>query len=137
MEVSNETEVEAGGLKFGVSFREPAGATLRVSGRVNGAWTELLRFDDFVDAPHYHVPASGAPIEFERDVNGEPLAWYIAQIRENLAALLSEGGYGELVPEVDLDEVRDRSGDVQKLMEDCVPARYTRLSGVGLQRVAG
>ena len=104
--------------------------------RVSGASTELLRFDDFVDDPHYHVPPSGAPIGFERDASDEPLAWYIAPIRDNLAAMLSEGGYGLIVPQLDLEEVRNRSGGVEKLMEDCVPAGYTRVPGVGLQRVA-
>ena len=137
MHVANRTEVEPGGLKLGVSFRESAGATLRVNGRVDGAWTELPRFDDFVDDPHYHEPASGAPIGFERDASGEPLAWYIAPIRDNLAAMLPKVGYGQIVPQLDLEEVRNRSGEVQKLMEDCVPAGYTRVPGVGLQRVAG
>ena len=49
---AESTTLEFGGLRFNVSFRE-VGATLRVDGRVDGAWTEMLRFDDFVDAPHF------------------------------------------------------------------------------------
>jgi hypothetical protein len=134
MHTSNETEIDLGGLKFGVSFREPAGATLRVNGEVDGQWTELLRFDDFVEAPHYHVPASGPQIEFDRDANGEPLAWYVAQVRDNLARLLTEGGYGEVVPKIDLTEISAHAGDIEKAMEECVPAGYIRTPGVGLQR---
>jgi hypothetical protein len=134
MHVSKETEIELGGLTFGVSFRDPAGATLRVNGEIDGESTELLRFDDFVDAPHYHVPASGPQINFDREAMGEPLAWYIAQIRDNLGPLLTEAGYGELVGKVDLAAVSEHAGDLQKAMEECVPEGYIRMAGVGLQR---
>ena len=134
MHVSKETELEIGGLNFGVSFREPAGATLRVNGEVDGQMTELLRFDDFVEGPHYHVPASGAQIEFDRDANGEPLAWYVAQVRDNLGPLLTEAGYGDLVPRVDLEEISAHAGEIEKAMKDCVPEGYIRMPGVGLQR---
>ena len=46
------TILEFGGLRFDVSFRN-VGATLRVNGRANGVWTEMLRFDDFVDDPTF------------------------------------------------------------------------------------
>jgi hypothetical protein len=136
MHASHEAELEVGGLRFGVSFRDPAGATLRVNGSIDGQWTELLRFDDFVDGPHYHVPASGPQIDFDRQAHGEPLAWYVAQIRENLPALLDEAGYGELVPLLDLKAISERAGELQKLMEECVPTGFTRIPGVGLQRAA-
>src|ERR1700738_5451369 len=75
-------ELEFGGLQFGVSFRE-VGATLRVSGKVDGGWKEMLRFDDFVDIPHYHAPADGAQANFDRSL-GDPLEGYIAQLRAHL-----------------------------------------------------
>src|SRR5437763_3396439 len=112
MHVSRETEIELGGLTFGVSFRDPAGATLRVNGDVDGQSTELLRFDDFVEAPHYHVPASGPQINFDREAHGEPLAWYIAQVRDNLAGLLTEAGYGEVLSKVDLGAISQHAGDL-------------------------
>ena len=65
---------------------------------------------------------------------GEPLAWYVAQVRDNLAGLLTEGGYGEVVPKIDLAEISAHAGDIEKAMEDCVPAGYVRTPGVGLQR---
>jgi hypothetical protein len=49
--------LEFGGLRFDVAFRAIGGATLRVDGQVDSEWKELLRFDDFIDVPHYHAPA--------------------------------------------------------------------------------
>src|ERR1700676_4313782 len=66
-------EFEFGGLRFNVAFRGEAGATLRVDGRVNGEWKELLRFDDFVDTPHYHAPADAAQINVDRAAHGDPM----------------------------------------------------------------
>ena len=129
-----ETVLDYGGLTFGVSFRGP-GATLRVNGDVDGESTELLRFDDFIEQPHYHVPASGDAVMFDREKLGEPLAWYIAQIRDNLGDLLTEGGYAKVLPNLDLEAVSAHAGDIQKAMEDCVPAGFTRVPGVGIQKL--
>ena len=129
-----ETVLDYGGLQFGVSFRGP-GATLRVNGDVGGEPTELLRFDDFIEQPHYHVPASADAIMFDREKLGEPLAFYIAQIRDNLGPLLAEAGYGDVLPTIDLKVVSEHAGDIQKAMEDCVPDGYVRVAGVGLQKV--
>ena len=48
-------------------FRAVAGATLRVDGIVDGEWKEMLRFDDFIEKPHYHAPASDHQVDFDRD----------------------------------------------------------------------
>ena len=128
------TELELGGLTFGISFRAPAGATLRVCAPVDGVETEVLRFDDFVDQPHYHVPAAGPSTMFDRDTLGVPLDWFIAQIRDHLGDMLTEGGFAALVPALDLDAVTEHVGDIQKAMEDCVPEGFARVPGVGLTR---
>ena len=128
-----ETVLDYGGLRFGVSFRGP-GATLRVNGDDNGESTELLRFDDFIEQPHYHVPASADAIMFDRGTLVEPLAWYIGQIRDNLGELLTTAGYGDVVPTIDLKAVSKHAGDIEKAMEDCVPEGYVRVAGVGLQK---
>ena len=135
MEEQAGTELEIGGLTFGVSFRAPAGATLRVCADVDGVSTEVLRFDDFVDQPHYHVPAEGPSTMFDRDALGVPLDWFISQIRDHLGELLAEGGFGAVLPTVDLGAVTAHAGDIQKAMEECVPDGFTRVPGVGLQRV--
>ncbi|GEM_PF-1345729 len=133
-ERQTSTVLEFGGLRFDVSFRN-IGATLRVHGRVNGEWTEMLRFDDFVDSPHFHVPASGDQIPFDRASFGEPLAWYVDQVRNHLAELLKRAGFSHVVPTVDFDEIARHADKLGKAMEACVPDGFVRVPGVGLQRV--
>lgn len=124
--------LELGGLVFDVSFRD-VGATLRISGKWDGRPTEMLRFDDFVENPHFHAPASGPAIPFDQSL-GEPLAWYIVQIRNHLAEWLERAGFEEVVPHVDFDEVSKNADKIAKAMVDCVPAGYVRVPGSGLQR---
>jgi hypothetical protein len=133
-EATDATAWDCGGLHFAVSFRPPAGATLRVSGDVDGARTELLRFDDFVDAPHYHVPAAGDALMVDREAVGEPLDFYVVQLRDHLGELLTTAGYERLLPAIDVDAVAGCSEQLRKAMIDCVPDGYVRVPGVGLQR---
>lgn len=135
MRAVNQQILEFGGLRFDVAFRAVAGATLRVDGKIDNEWKELLRFDDFIDKPHYHAPADAEQVDFDRAKYGEPLAWYIAQIRDHLPELLTDSGYGEVVPSVDMDEVVRKIDTVEKAMRDCVPEGFERVPGIGLQRV--
>jgi hypothetical protein len=131
--VTDPTDTEEvlafGGLRFGVSLRPP-GATLRVSGPVDGTWTEMLRFDDFVDQPHFHVPSSGPSIAFDPSL-GEPLAWYVSQIRDHLAEWLERAGFAGVLASVDLDEVSANSHRLAAAMEARVPDGCARVPGVG------
>jgi hypothetical protein len=131
--VSGKQAMECGGLRFEASFRAPAGATLRVFGDVDGEATELFRFDDFVDAPHYHVPADGPVIPFDREKFGEPLAWYVSQLRDHLAELLTQAGFARLVPAVDYRAVAEHADDITQAMTECVPDGYVRVPGTGLR----
>ncbi|HEV8298776.1 MAG TPA: hypothetical protein VGQ20_15825, partial [Acidimicrobiales bacterium] len=124
---------EYGGLRFDVAFRGSAGATLRVDGQVDGQWKELLRFDDFVDVPHFHAPADADQIEFDR-TNGEPLEWYLSQIRDHLAEWLTKSGFAAVLPDVDTAEVAANVDTLREAMYSCVPAGFVRVPGVGLQR---
>jgi hypothetical protein len=124
---------EFGGLRFDVSFRSP-GATLRVLGNVDSHWAEILRFDDFVEGPHFHAPASNRTL-FDRSL-GEPLAWYVAQIRDHLPEWLERAGFGSLITTVDFDEVSRNAHVLDEAMIACVPEGYVRMPGIGLQRVA-
>jgi len=126
--------VECGGLQFEATFRAPAGATLRVLGEVDGQLTELLRFDDFIDSPHYHVPASGPATLFDQARFGEPLAWFVSQLRDHLSDLLTEAGYEQILTAVDAGAVADHAGEIRTAMEACVPEGYVRVPGAGLTR---
>ena len=132
-EAETETVLEFGGLRFGVSLREP-GATFRVSGPVGDEWTEMLRFDDFVDEPHFHVPSSGPAIKFDRTL-GDPLTWYVDQGARPLggmarASRVHDSAF-ERRPRRDLEE----PGKLSRPLEACVPDGCTRVPGTGLQRL--
>ena len=133
LEVTGKQVVECGGLSFEATFRAPAGATLRVSGELDGQPTELFRFDDFIEGPHYHVPADGPAIAFDRAQLGEPLAWYVSQLRDHLAELLTEAGFSRLVPDIDFRAVAEHADDITQAMTACVPDGYSREPGVGLR----
>jgi hypothetical protein len=131
----NRQELELGGLRFDVSCTGDFGATMRVYGTVGGQWKEMLRFDDFVDGPHYHAPADGPQISFDRAL-GEPLAWYLSQIRDDLPDWLTRSGFAEVVPTIDMEAVAGNIGRLEEAMSECLPPGFTRVPGVGLQRVA-
>ena len=127
------TELEIGGLHFEASFRAPAGATLRASGPTAGGQEEMIRLDDFVDAPHYHL-ADGPPIAFDRAALGDPLDWFVTQLRDHLGEMLTSAGFAEVLAVVDLTAVANNADSIRKIMVDCVPAGYVRTPNVGLQR---
>jgi hypothetical protein len=100
---------------------------------VHGDWTEVLRFDDFVDAPHFHAPADGDSITFD-PANGEPLEWYLAQIRDHLDDWLTTAGYPEVTQAVDHDAIVADIDRIRNAMYACVPSGFERVPGVGLRR---
>ncbi len=128
------TTFDCGGLRFEATFRAPQGATLRVFADVGDQRTELLRFDDFIEGPHYHLPGAGPAIPFDRDEKGEPLSWIVAELRDDLRSLLTTAGYAEILPSVDAPAITAQAGRIRQAMEECVPAGYARVAGVGLQR---
>ncbi len=133
-DVSEPIEMQIGGLRFSASFRARAGATLRVSARLEDRWRELLRFDDFIEQPHFHVPASADATMVDRAVNGAALDFFIAELRDRLTELLVQGGYSEILETIDVHDVTNNIDLIHQAMIDVVPDGYIRVTGVGLQR---
>jgi hypothetical protein len=130
----NQRELEFGGLRFDVYFTGTFGPTMRLSGQVDGEWKELLRFDDFVGMPHYHAPADGPQTNYD-PANGEPLEWYLAQIRDDLPEWLTRSGHAEVIPTIDFAVVSANVDQLRQAMTDCLPDGFERVPGVGLRRV--
>ena len=128
------TEWEVGGLHLSVAFRRDDGATLRVFGRTAKGWTEMLRFDDFIEGPHYHVSIDRPIIPFDRATRGDPMEFYVSEVRDHLPELLVEAGFADVAAEADLDAVAADADRIRKEMIDCVPDGYQRVPGIGLQR---
>lgn len=133
---STAPEWDVGGLRATVTFRAPQGATLRLFGPVDGSWEELLRFDDFVDGPHFHAPASADPVVMDRELLGDPLEWFLAALKDHSEVLLVTAGYGALLPKLDLAALSGDTDHIRDAMTECLPDGYQRVPGKGLQRVA-
>lgn len=94
-----DVALRSGRLRASVRRREvgdDGGLSLELSGGVEGEPEELLRFDLFRREPHYHVPASSAPIGLDPAREGEPLEFALACLRERLPELLERAGFAAL-----------------------------------------
>ena len=76
---------------------------------------EYVRFDVFVDDPHYHyvdkADGTNTVIGFDRAAHGEMLPWVVGQIRHRLGPMLEAAGAGHVAAEVTPavgDEIADR-----------------------------
>ena len=78
------------------------GLSLQVRGEVDGEDTELLRFDCFEIAPHYHyAPArENTQVMLDPVVTGNPIGWAFEQIATRLPAMLTKAGYPEVATRV-------------------------------------
>ncbi len=79
---------------------------------------EYLRFDVFVDDPHYHYVDKGAGtntvIGYDRAAHGEMLGWVVGQVRHRLAPMLEAAGAGHVAADLGPhagDEIATRLAD--------------------------
>jgi hypothetical protein len=93
------------------------GVSIHVSGTEDGH--EYLRFDVFVDEPHYHyVHRSGQVnnvVDFDVTAHGDMLPWALDRIRHRLPEMLDQAGGGHLVAGLDsavLGPVVDEVGEL-------------------------
>ncbi len=129
----NERSLELGGLRFEVYFTKGWGPTTRVLGQRDGEWVEVLRFDDFAVMPHYHAPAESDAIMFDRGTLGDPMEWYLGQVRDNLTDLLGKNGNADVLPTIDQAVVTEQIDQLREAMSSCVPEGFTRVPGIGLR----
>jgi hypothetical protein len=131
---SDRTSIACGPLRFALRYRErdggaphtqnaggrgghhpDQGVSIQVFGQVEDAETELLRFDCFENAPHYHYAPGRDNVRIMLDptVTGNPLGWAIAQLRAKLPAMLKRAGYEELAGRLEADEVAWKVAEVE------------------------
>ncbi len=118
--------VEAGPIRFGIEFRELAndrGIAIHVLGDVGSEEHELLTFDCFEVAPHYHYGprAKNQRLYLDMTAAPDPLRWALDLFRGGkLAPMLERAGYPDhaagLKPSViaaRLDEVESASQELR------------------------
>jgi hypothetical protein len=119
--------IEAGNIRFGLEYRNlgnDEGMAVHVLGDVSGEEIELLAFDCFRNAPHYHYGPRNKNIRLYWDKTAVPdtLKWTLQQFREGkLANMLTRAGYPGIVSELDhrliqakLPEVETHAFEMEK-----------------------
>jgi hypothetical protein len=130
LERLNQVELQFGGLRFEVYYTRYFGPTTRVFGQQNGEWTEMLRFDDFVDVPHYHAPAeSDVAIMLDVPTQGEPIEFYMDVLSSKLPEHLPGLGFGDVLPTIDNDVVRMNLPTLRAAMSSVLPEGFNRAKG--------
>lgn len=85
------------------------GPSLHVFSMADGL--EYLRFDCFVNKPHYHYGRHGAgeviTVRFDQYAEGDPVEWTIGRLRSRLPEMLEHAG----VPEI-ADGVREHEAEI-------------------------
>lgn len=101
---SAPVSVEAGPFEFRMMSRrvgEDHGGTLEVYGSVDGATSELLKFDCFARAPHWHRCYPGRKDEIEQLAPAsaaQTLDFALETLRTRFGPLIAEQGFAALSP---------------------------------------
>lgn len=101
--------IEAGNIRFGLEYRSNgAGLTIHLNGEVAGQEIELIAFDCFDKAGHYHYGPRNQDVQLFWDytVVPDPLLWTLEQMRTGkLPAMIQRAGYPGIVASMDNDLV--------------------------------
>lgn len=110
--------IEAGPVRFGIEFRELAndrGVAIHVLGDVGGEEHELLTFDCFERAPHYHYGprAKNQRLYLDTTATPDPLDWALNLFKGGkLAAMLERAGYTDHAARLNPAILADKVGEV-------------------------
>ncbi|MBI3330131.1 MAG: hypothetical protein HYZ81_25915 [Nitrospinae bacterium] len=123
---ARKAEMEASGLCFRVEYRSTRtdrGPSLQVCGEVEGKPVQLLRFDCFEEAPHFHYDPNGKNnrIFLNKARATDPVAWSMDYLRGNFASLLRIAGYSTLAEHLDEGALAAALPGVEKALRDSVP----------------
>jgi hypothetical protein len=100
-------------------FGGDGGPAVRVYGDVGGRSVQLLRFDCFAQAPHYHYDPQGRDERCDLEGMGlaESSAWTLEQLRMNLGAMIEKAGYPEVAARLDAAAVAASLPQVEEAMQ--------------------
>lgn len=121
-----ETLQAAGGDERGkLENLEDSGVSLHVFGRLHGVEREYLRFDCFVEEPHYHyvdwARQSNEVLHIDPVAAGDPLTWALERVRYRLPQMLVRAGAGEVAENIDH---RQLEAVMPRVMEAAFAARF-------------
>ena len=106
---ARQVEAATGTDGLEAAVLDDRGVSLHVCGEVDGVRRELLRFDCFVEDPHYHYVSwrerSNELLHLDPVADGDPLAWALARLRTRLPQMLARAGAPELAARLDWSAV--------------------------------
>ena len=111
-QADNRARVDAGPIAFAMHYRDDIagdeGLCIEVRADVEGQDTELLRFDCFRVAPHYHYgpEADDERLMLDLTAAGDSLDWTLNVFeRGRLRPMIARAGYPSVADALDEDEV--------------------------------
>ena len=105
------TVIDAGLVTIALCYRgdimNDQGICLQVYSDIEGKDTEVLRFDCFDQAPHYHYGPDNRNVRLFMDKTtvGNPFGWTMNNLRQNLPSMIRRAGYEELATNLENNPV--------------------------------
>ena len=137
----NGRRVSAGAIEFAIQHRDldgglpghptaDQGVTIQVVGQVKNKETELLRFDCFDQAPHYHYGPENKNemMQMDKTTAGSPIGWTIGQLRDKLPAMLTRAGYEKLAGQIDPDQLSPKLDEVESIAREMTVKERTTVT---------
>ena len=103
---TDTVDIGSGLIKFHLHYSDQLndqGVTMNVYGDVDGQDVEILRFDCFDHAPHYHYGPEKLDerLMLDKTTEGDPLDWTLAQLRTRMPDMTRRAGYEDLAARID------------------------------------
>ena len=128
----DQARIDAGAIAFAMRYRDDiagdAGLCIEVRGEVEGHDTELLRFDCFRVAPHYHYgpQADDERLMLDLTAAGDSLDWTLNCFeRGRLGAMIERAGYPAVASALDAGQVAEVMPSVVSTAREIVGSRQT------------
>ena len=126
----NHARVEVGGIVFAMRYRDDIagdeGLCIEVRAELEGRDTELLRFDCFAVAPHYHYgpEADDDRLMLDATSAGDPLEWALGCFkRGRLRPMIERAGYQSVAESLDERAVAAALPEISAVAQAIVGAR--------------
>lgn len=102
---ARQVEAATGTDGLEAAVLDDCGVSLHVVGALDGTPREVLRFDCFVEDPHYHYvdwrAKANEVLHLDPIADGDPLAWALERLATRLPQMLARAGAADLAARVD------------------------------------
>jgi hypothetical protein len=114
------SNINVGSLRIFVEDRtldEDGGPSLQVWATVGAREVQLLRFDMFRQAPHYHFAPDGRDqrVDLDPEEVGDGVAWTIDLLRREFPQLVAKAGYVDALAAIDTKALVEALPNIETL----------------------